>query len=46
MRFDGILGTISAGMTVNIFWTICFGFEMPVGAYSIDLYVIGEPPIA
>lgn len=39
---DTFIGTIHEEETIDIFWTINFDFEMPVGAYDLKLYILGE----
>ncbi|TFG12344.1 hypothetical protein EU537_09830 [Candidatus Thorarchaeota archaeon] len=37
-----MLGTLSPGQTMDIFWTIYFAPEMPIGDYSINVFIEGE----
>ncbi|TFG27961.1 hypothetical protein EU528_11985 [Candidatus Thorarchaeota archaeon] len=45
INFDTFIGTIHEGETIDIFWTINFDFEMPVGAYNLKLFVLGESQV-
>ncbi len=36
------VGTLSEGEVVTLYWTLYMNFSMPIGAYSINVFLYGE----